>query len=351
MTEFHLPPEWARQSAVMLTWPHDQTDWADRLAQVEPLYALISYHIARFETVLIICRDSAHQQHIQSLLAQHTPPVPGERLRFAIAASNDTWARDHGPITVLHQDGETVQPRLLDFRFNGWGGKHPAALDNAITGTAHSQGAFGQTPLQTLPLVLEGGSIEVDGDGTLLTTAHCLLAPTRNPALSAAQIEQQLKQLLGVTRVLWLQHGELQGDDTDAHIDTLVRFSDAHTLLYMQCEDPQDEHYQPLQAMQEELRALRQRNGQPYRLIPLPLPAAVYDEHGQRLPASYVNFLIINGAVLAPLYNDPLDALVMQRLAEAFPQHEIIGLDCSPLIQQYGSLHCITMQLPAQVML
>ena len=190
----------------------------------------------------------------------------------------------------------------------------------------------------------------MDGSGTLLTTARCLLAPTRNPKLTQDGLEARLKELLGLDRILWLQHGHLTGDDTDSHIDTLARFCDARTIAYVACADPDDEHHAELKAMEEELRALRAADGRPYRLVPLPWPRARYDDDGRRLPATYANFLIINGAVLVPTYDDPADGPALARLRECFPGREIIGVDCLPLIYQYGSLHCVTMQLPEGVL-
>ncbi len=340
----YLPPEWAPQSGVMLTWPHAHGDWAARLATVEPVFVAIARAVSRRERVLIGCRDDTHHAHVAALL--RAAGVKSSRVILRVAASNDTWARDHGPITVLCRN----DPTLLKFGFNGWGGKYPYELDNAVTHRLYESGAFGDTPLQIVDLVLEGGSIEVDGSGTLLTTERCLLAPTRNPALTRARLEATLKELLGLNRILWLDHGYLAGDDTDSHIDTLARFCDARTIAYVACDDPADEHYRELKAMETELRAFRAADGAPYRLVPLPWPRAKYNEAGERLPATYANFLIVNDAVLAPTYDDPADGMALTRLKECFPDREIVAIDCAPLIYQYGSLHCVTMQLPAGVL-
>ncbi len=340
----YLPPEWAPQSGVMLTWPHVRSDWAPILEQVEPVFAEIVRQAARFEKALIVCFDEFHRAHIAGRL--QAASVPSDRVVLVLAASNDTWARDHGPIAVQCKNELT----LLDFGFNGWGGKYAHDLDNAITRTIYGQGAFGKNPLQTVDLILEGGSIEVDGQGTLLTTERCLLASTRNPHRTHAQIEQQLAELLGLNRFLWLKHGYLAGDDTDSHIDTLARLCDARTIAYVACDDPNDEHYPELKAMEAELQAFRAADGKPYRLVPLPWPQAKYDDEGSRMPATYANFLIINGAVLVPTYRDPTDAVALERLKSCFPDREVIGIDCLPLIYQHGSLHCITMQLPAGVL-
>lgn len=339
-----LPAEWEPQSGVMLTWPHGHGDWAPYLAQVEPVFVRLALEIARRERVLIACYDAAHRQHVRDALAAADVPLTQVDLR--IVRSEDTWARDHGPITV-HAQG---RPLLLDFKFNGWGGKYVAVLDDNISRRLHEDGAYGDAPLETIDLVLEGGSIEVDGGGTLLTTRRCLLAPTRNPQLDQPQIETRLRQLLGVRRFLWLDHGYLAGDDTDSHIDTLARFCDAQTIAYVACDDPRDEHYAELRAMEAELQSFRTADDAPYRLVALPWPRARHDDSGRRLPATYANFLVINGAVLVPTYDDPADAAALACLRSCFPGREIVGVPCLPLIHQYGSLHCVTMQLPAGVL-
>ena len=325
----------------MLTWPHDRTFWAPRLTAVENVYLEIASAICAREELLVVCRDADHRAHVEALL--HERGCPRQRLHLAIAPSDDTWARDHGPIAVL-EDG---MPHLLDFAFNAWGGKYPYQQDDAINRTIAAAGAFGDTPLEQVGLILEGGSIDTDGQGTLLTTRHCLLTPTRNAGLDESAIEAELRDTLGIHRILWLDHGALAGDDTDGHIDTLARFCDERTIAYVRCSDPSDEHHAELQAMEAELMALRDAAGEPYRLLPLPMPKAHYKHDGQRLPATYANFLIINGAVLMPTYDDPVhDEAAMEILGNAFPGREIVGINCVPIIQQYGSLHCLTMQLP-----
>ena len=329
----------------MLTWPHAQSDWAPILHKVEPVFTAIAAAIARSETVLIACHDETVRAQVATRL--RSAGIPDTRLRLYVAPANDTWARDHGPIAVLCQ-GETT---LLDFGFNGWGGKYAHDLDNLITRRLHTQGAFGDAPLETVDLILEGGSIEVDGQGTLLTTTRCLLSATRNPGRTRVQIEAELAARLGLTRFLWLEHGYLAGDDTDSHIDTLARLCDTNTIAYVACDDPADEHYAELQAMERELQAFRTPAGAPYRLVALPWPRARFDDEGARMPATYANFLIINNAVLVPTYDDPADHAALERLQGCFPGREIIGIDCLPLIYQHGSLHCVTMQLPAEVLL
>ena len=340
----YLPPEWAPQSGVMLTWPHAHGDWAKRLKQVEPVFVEIARQVALREKVLISCHDRTHREHVGELLAGANVDIG--RVMLRIVPSNDTWARDHGPLTTVCSG----EPLLLDFGFNGWGGKYGYDLDNQISRKLYAMHVFKKTPMQTVAMTLEGGAIEVDGSGTLLTTARCLLAPTRNPNLTQAQLEQRLKELLGLNRILWLHHGYLAGDDTDSHIDTLARFCDSRTIAYVRCDDPQDEHFAELKAMENELKTFRAADGQPYRLMPLPWPRAKFDADGNRLPATYANFLIINNAVLVPTYEDPADNDALTRLQECFPDHEMVAIDCLPLIHQFGSLHCVTMQLPEGVM-
>ena len=339
-----LPAEWAPQSGVMLTWPHRHGDWADHLEAVEQVYLQLAQAICSHELLLVVSYDMEHQTHVERLLA--SDGIDTSRLRFACQPSNDSWARDHGPITVV----ENGQPRLMDFQFNGWGNKYPHDLDNRITAGLHAAGVFDTTPLESHPLVLEGGSIDTDGEGSLLTTRACLGHPQRNPQLSLAEIEQRLKELLGIERVLWLEHGELVGDDTDSHIDMLARFCNPHTIAHSVCNDPADEHFAPLAALQQELATLRQSNGQAYELVALPITQAIYNQDGNRLPASYANFLVINEAVLVPQYSDPADDIALERLRACFPTREVVGINCRAVIEQFGSLHCLTMQLPQGVL-
>lgn len=338
-----LPAEWEAQSGVQLTWPHESTDWGPDLDSVESVFAAIGAAIARRESLLVVCRDTDHRTHVLEQLRGAGTDL--DRVQLGIALSDDTWARDHGAITVL-EDG---QPILLDFVFNGWGGKFPAEQDNQLTASLAAQGRFGTTPVEAVDLVLEGGSIESDGAGTLLTTRHCLMQPTRNPDLSQTEIEERFRQHFGAERVLWLEHGALEGDDTDGHIDTLARFCDPSTIAYVECSDPEDSQFPGLERMAAEIAALVQVSGEPYRQVPLPLPAPQVDE-GRRLPATYANFLIINDAVLVPVYGDPADAIAMERLGAVFPGRNVVGIDCREIIRQGGSLHCLTMQFPLGVL-
>ena len=342
MTKRRLPAEWETQSGIMLTWPHHDSDWSPILEKVEPVFAQICKHTSRHEKVLIVANSEEHRQHIEKIIA--AAEASRNNIVFAIAGSNDSWARDHGAITV-QDDGKLL---LLDFQFNAWGGKYDYELDNDITNRLQQQGVF-PAPVSTVDFVLEGGSIESDGQGTLLTT-HCLLSSTRNPGWSQQQIEQELQQQLGIDRVLWLHHGELAGDDTDAHIDTLARFTSASQITYVKCDDPADQHYDSLTQMERDLSTLRTNDGQPYELIPLPLPDAVYNDQGKRLPATYANFLIINDAVLLPVYGQSKDQQAIDSLKICFPNRDIVAINCLPLIHQFGSLHCVTMQFPAGIL-
>lgn len=335
--------EWTKQSAVLLAWPHTDSDWHEIINEVEQVYVEIVGHITRFESVVILFRDLHHRQHINTLFDQAR--IDSAAIIWNQQHTNDTWARDFGPITI-REDNDLV---LLDFTFNGWGNKYPADRDNLINRQLHIDDVFNGLRMRHFDFVLEGGSIDCDGNGTLLTTRHCLLTPTRNPTLDELAIEEELMNFFGVSRILWLSHGELSGDDTDSHIDMLARFCDPATIAYTSCNDPDDEHYSPLHLMQQELQQLRQANGEPYQLVELPIPAAKYHDDGHRMPASYANFLIINDAVLVPVYNDPADAFAIKQLERCFPDREIIAINCLPLIKQSGSLHCITMQLPEGV--
>ncbi len=336
-----LPAEWEGQDGVLLAWPHQDTDWRDILVRVEPVFVELATRIAETETVLVVAPDP---HRVEGLL--RGAGVPAHRFRLFAMRTNDTWARDFGPITVLAERG----PQLLDFDFNGWGLKFPADRDNRVNRELYAQGAYGRTPMEPVGLVLEGGSIESDGAGTILTTSACLLSPNRNPHLNRLGVEANLRTHLGAERVLWLEHGHLAGDDTDSHVDTLARFAPGDTILYVRCDDPDDEHWEALGHMREELAALRTRDNKPYRLLPLPWPTPCFAEDGHRLPATYANFLVIDGTVLVPTYRDPRDQEALGTVAEGFPGRRIVGVDCSPLILQHGSLHCVTMQLPRGVL-
>ncbi len=336
-----FPAEWEEQDGVLLAWPHADSDWCDDLAVVEPVFVNIAKEISRFERVLIVAPEIAP---VQEQLNQ--AGVDMQRVRLVQIPTNDTWARDFGPITIF----EDNRPVLLNFGFNGWGLKFAANFDNRITANLTESGVFGECEMRIPGLILEGGSIESDGEGTLLTTCECLLEANRNPHLGRPEIEAAVGRLLGSNHFLWLENGYLAGDDTDSHIDTLARLCPENTIVYVKCDDPQDEHFAALSAMEAELKAFRTADNRPYRLRPLPWPKACFDKEGQRLPATYANFLVINEAVLVPTYQDEQDALALEIIARAFPQRQVIGIDCLPLILQHGSLHCVTMQIPKGVL-
>ena len=352
MINHRLPAEWEPQSGVMLIWPHAHGDWKQNLNEVEKTYLAMVSAICAHEIVLIVCFDHSHQEHVKQLLNTHNiqKEAIDTSVRFAIAASNDSWVRDTGPITVIETSDNKDSLLLLDFTFNGWGEKYPANLDNKITEQVKQAHLFEPHRVLSQPLILEGGSIESDGQGTLLTTSSCLSNPNRNANLSKEAIEQALHVQLGAERVLWLHHGHIAGDDTDGHVDTLARFCSRDTIAYTSCEDTTDIHYASLSAMEAELCSLTTSDGKPYQLVPLPIPAAIHNSQGERLPANYANFLIINGAVLVPTYHDPNDTIAMQALKSCFPNRDIIGIDCRSLVHQFGSLHCATMQLPYGVL-
>jgi agmatine/peptidylarginine deiminase len=336
-----FPAEWEPQAAILIAWPHAGTDWAERLGEVEETYIALVAAITRFEPVIVCVVDDDVQAYARARLA--SARVDMDRVRFVEVAYDDTWLRDSGPVTLLRApDGF----RLLDFRFTGWGGKFEASQDDRLIGHLEDVGTFLKSERQPIDFALEGGAIETDGAGTLLTTWQCLRE--RHPGIDRQTLAARLQGWLHQERVLWLDHGYLEGDDTDAHIDTLARFAGSDAIVFQDCDDPSDPHYRELQAMAAELAALRTRGGKPYRLFALPWPQPIVDEN-RRLAASYANFLIVNGAVLVPAYGDPADVRAQAVLSEAFPDREIVPVPCRPLIWQNGSLHCITMQLPEGV--
>ncbi|MGB6018567.1 MAG: agmatine deiminase family protein [Sulfurimonadaceae bacterium] len=330
-----LPAEFEEQSFVQLIFPHANSDWAPYLEEASKNFVAIAMAIAKFEKCLIVCDDINRVKAYFSTTAN---------IYFIQEESDDTWARDCSGITVL-QNGE---PTVIDFTFTGWGNKFDASLDNALTakianyyGAAYKKQRF----------ILEGGAIESNGEGILLTTTECLLNPNRNVKLTQKfEIESILNENLGTQKVLWLDHGYLAGDDTDSHIDTLARFTDRETIVYVQCQDENDEHFEALSKMEKELQTFRDLKEKPFRLLALPMTDAIYFEE-ERLPATYANFLIINGAVIVPTYNDSHDEEALNVIKKAFPDREVIGVDCSVLIRQHGSLHCVTMQFPKEVTL
>ncbi|WP_198245104.1 agmatine deiminase family protein [methane-oxidizing endosymbiont of Gigantopelta aegis] len=331
-----FPAEWEPQSAVMIAWPHSEGDF-NNLAEVEDSYSLIAQTISHYQSLIILCRDAAHQQHIEQLLNTTT------QTHFIQANYDDIWLRDTAFLTIE----EDRQARLLNFRFNGWGNKYPHTADNQLNQQLLQHPIFSGLSCQHIDFVLEGGSIESDGITTLMTTENCLLNPNRNPDYNRFAISRTLENHFGCEKILWLQQNNLAGDDTDAHIDTLARFCSPEIIAYSTSDTPDDPHYPGLQKLRQQLETFTTASGKPYQLVALPLPAPIYDDNGQRLPANYANFLIINHAVLVPVYGDRNDEIALSRIAQCFPERDIIPIPCRPIVHQYGSLHCMTMQFPA----
>lgn len=332
-----LPPEWHPQDAIILAWPHCDTDWCYMLNEVQSCFIQVARAILRDNRLIVIAPDT-------SLVKQQLSDIDnGTNIIYQELATNDTWARDFGPLAMTQGNNRM----LLDFKFNAWGMKFAACHDNLICQRLFDNEIFDATPVNCQDFVLEGGSIESDGQGVILTTSRCLLSPNRNGALSKEDIDGILSQRLGAKKVLWLNYGELVGDDTDAHIDTLARFAPNNTILYVKCDDTSDEQHESLQLMEKELMAMTNTNGEHFKLVPLPCPSPILDEDGLRLPATYANFLITNTQVLVPTYGQPeCDNAALNIINKVFTTRRVVGIDCKALIKQHGSLHCITMQIP-----
>jgi agmatine/peptidylarginine deiminase len=339
MTNKIFPAQWAPQQFVQLTWPHADTDWAYMLDEVQACFKNIAREIAQRQRLLIVAPD------IEDVRRQIANDVNMANVTLVELPSNDTWARDHGGITIF----EGGKPVVLDFQFNGWGLKFASDKDNLITERLHRGGHLFGELRNCRNFTFEGGSIESDGEGTLLTTSECLLSPNRNATMSRNDIEKYLLDTLGARQLLWLDYGYLAGDDTDSHIDTLARLCPNNTILYVKCDDEADEHYEALRLMEEQLKTFRTLNGELYRLIALPMARPAFEDD-ERIPATYANYLVMNGAVLVPIYGTDLDAIALEQVGKAFPDREIVGVDCQALIRQHGSLHCVTMQYPSIVL-
>ncbi len=337
-----LLPEWVEQDLIIISWPHKDTDWNDILEEAEQCYVDLAKAILNFENLLILSPDT---EHIHKLFADESFT---HKLSVMEVPTNDTWCRDYGALSFkLGVNGEERKV-LTDFTFNAWGMKFPADKDNLINRCLYLSYAFNKDVdfLNRKFLTLEGGSIESDGSGTIMTTYNCIFEPNRNPAFTEDDLRQTLKDVLGAERLIVLESGELEGDDTDGHIDTLARFISTDTIAYVSCDDVHDSHFHSLKRMESELQNLRQANGEPYKLIALPLPKAIYEEDGHRLPATYANFLFVNGGLLVPTYGQDLDKVALETLQKALPNRKVVGVDCRTLIRQHGSLHCATMQIP-----
>lgn len=338
-----FPAEWERVGAVLVAWPHADTDWAYMLDDVDRCYVRLVETLTRHTNVLVVTPD--HTRLMPLLLDSD---IDFGRIQWVTCPTNDTWTRDYGPIITTTGPDDW---QINDFKFNGWGLKFAADKDNLVTGRMCADGALLGQYENHLGFVLEGGSVESDGNGTVMTTSRCLFSPNRNGDLDKAEIERKLAETLGTERVLWVDHGALEGDDTDSHIDTLARFAPHDTIVYVACDDTADAHYESLRRMKAQIETFTTPSGQAYRLIALPMPDAIFDNDGNRLPATYANFLIVNRVVLMPTYRQPeKDAMAVEALRAAFPGYEIVGVDCTELIYQHGSLHCATMQLPYEIL-
>lgn len=335
-----MPAEWERQAVVLLAWPHNGTDWAGNLELVQSAYMAIIRAIAWYEPVKLVVPDEKEARLVFSKTGDTPFAVDCVQLPY-----DDTWLRDSGPVTVIDSALGLV---AVDFRFNGWGGKFEAARDDSLTAALQSARVLGNVALERSEFVMEGGSIECDGCGTILTTSSCLLHPSRNPGTSKEAIEQELIARLGARSVLWLEHGWLEGDDTDGHVDMLARFAPGNVILYVDAPCGNDRHACELKQMYQQLSGFRNTEGIAYRLEPLPFPAPAYDADGCRLPLSYANFLVLNDAVLVPQYGLPEDGAAVKAVGRVFPGYAVIGVDCRALIQQHGAIHCISMQIPEE---
>ncbi|MCS5711803.1 agmatine deiminase family protein [Candidatus Berkiella aquae] len=342
MNNTRLPAEWEKQHAILLTWPHEHGAWGkDYHDSIEPVFIEITRAVVATQTIIIGAFDATHQNHIHTVLT--ASGIQLAEVKTYIVPSDDVWARDHGPITVYQGDKSV----LCDFQFTGWGEKYAYQLDDQIPSKLVASGLLSNYGYQAIPFILEGGAIDCDGQGTLLTTEQCLRTQARHADLTREDIEASLATYLGIKRVLWLSDGQLAGDDTDGHVDTLARFFDANTIAYASTDDENDPHFASLKAMERTLQSFKNNVGEPYQLVKLPLPSAIYDASGKRLPATYANFLFCDQQVLVPIYQDPKDEQILATFKAHFPDRKIVGIDCCHAIEQYGSLHCLTMQIPA----
>lgn len=336
-----MPAEWEPHAATWLTWPRPEgISFPGRYEPVPDVYAQFIFHLTQHEAVHINVWHEDMAEDIRKVLRRHH--VPLERVFFHEFPSYEPWCRDHGPIFVVRDSAAGRDRAVVDWGYNAWGGKYPPFdLDDAIP--QHVAKLRG-LPVFNPGIVMEGGSLELNGRGTLLTTEACLLNPNRNPNLNKAQIEQYLRDYLGVSHILWLGDG-IVGDDTDGHIDDLTRFVNPNTVVTVVEEDPADENFGLLQENLARLRTMTDETGRPLRIVELPMPGLVQCED-QRLPASYANFYIANGQVIVPTYRHANDARVLEILQREFPDRKVVGIDSTDLIWGLGSFHCISQQEP-----
>ena len=337
-----VPAEWEPYDTVMVAWPHSATDWAYMLDEVTKCYLDIAEAIVNRSGLRMLV-VTPEPEKVAKLLSH----LPTEKILFFTRPTNDTWTRDYGPI-CLEDGGKTY---AVDFQFNGWGLKFAANLDNLVNLRMLESGLLTRNYRPRLNFAFEGGSMETDGQGTMLTIAECLLSVNRNGLVDENYLRGYFRTTLGMETIHFLHHGSLKGDDTDSHIDTLARFAPGDTILYVKSYRAADYHTRELEAMEAELKELRTPQGNPYNLIALPLPDPIHDSEGYRLPATYANFLITPTTVLMPTYRQPHnDRMAHQMLKIAFTDREIVDVDCTALIQQHGSLHCATMQLKQEML-
>lgn len=310
-------PEWNEQEYLMLSLPHEKSDWKPYLGEIVQAYKEFVRAASEFQKVLLIAPSKSDFVPFENMA----------NVEFFICDTNDTWIRDFGAIDVL----EDNRLKALDFTFNAWGNKFQSELDNEVNSKLFKE-KF-KEKLTKIDFILEGGSIDFNGEGVMLTSSNCLLNENRNSHLDKSQIEAKLKEIFGLKQIIWLENGFIKGDDTDHHIDTLARFIDKNTIAYSACEDEEDEHYIPLQKMKKELEATG------FNLIELPLPKPLYYE-GRRLGATYANFVFVNNALIMPFYKDENDEIIRQRLAKTLPERKIVGVDARVFLRQNGSLHC-----------
>lgn len=332
-----MPAEWEPHSATWLSWPHRKASWPGAFAPIPRVWVELVRALAPHEPVHVSVRDARMESEVRSLLRRGE--VPPKNVCLHRIPTNDAWARDHGPIFLV---GPRRDLLILDWVYNAWGGKYPPWDDDDAV--PRRVAAVLDLPVVEPGRVLEGGSIDVDGEGTLLTTEGCLLNPNRNPSLSRREIEEMLMDYLGIRKVLWLGQG-VAGDDTDGHVDDLARFVGPATVLCALEEDRRDENYRLLRDAHRRLQKMTDARGRPLQVVTLPTPGRI-ERSGHRLPASYLNFYIANGVVVVPVFDDPNDARVLETLRRLFPGREIVGLRSRDLIVGLGAVHCVTQQQP-----